>query len=296
LIRVRRQTLWPLFNHRGASMRLPAVSPFAVFYRWALVLLALWLVALAAGPALFDAMGVALNAHGHAQLHAHGHPFIDARTLMGVPNAMDVFTNAPLALAGLWGLHAMKRQSLPAATRWAAHTFFVGLLLTGLGSAWYHWAPDAAGLVWDRLGMAVTFAGAMALAVGERVGQASSRQTLQVVLPLAVLSAGLPLWADNVLPWAVVQFGGMTLIVWLALRQPAVGAIGVRLGSLIGLYALAKLLESGDDFVFHLSGETVSGHSLKHMAAALAAWPVIAALCPTNHRSTLRQNAAGHAA
>jgi hypothetical protein len=70
----------------------------------------------------------------------------------------------------------------------------------------------------------------------------------------------------------------------------------VRLGSLIGLYALAKLLESGDDFVFHLSGETVSGHSLKHMAAALAAWPVIAALCPTNHRSTLRQNAAGHAA
>lgn len=280
-------------------MRMPAVSPSPAFHRWATVLLLLWLVALAAGPALLDALGIALNPHGHAQLHAHGHPFIDARSLLGLPNVMDVLSNLPLSLAGLWGLRVLRGRLLPGATQRATQVFFVGLLLTGFGSAWYHWAPDAAGLVWDRLGMAVTFAGALGLAVSERVGQAPARATVWTTLLLATASAALPLWTGNVLPWAVVQFGGMALIVWLALRQPVAGAIGVRLGALIGLYALAKLLELGDEAVFRATADTVSGHSLKHLAAALAAWPVIAALTPlrkANAPASLRQNAAGRAA
>lgn len=280
-------------------MRLPAVAPSPAFGRWAAALLLLWLLALTAGPALADALGLALNAHSHAQLHAHGHPFVDARTLLGIPNAMDVLTNAPLALAGLWGLLMLRGRALPAATQQAAWVFFAGLVATGFGSAGYHWAPDAAGLVWDRLGMAVTFAGALSLAVAERVGQAPARQALRVLLPLALLSAILPASNGNVLPWAVLQFGGMALVVWLALRPPVAGAIGIRLGALIGLYALAKLLELGDEAVFRATADTVSGHSLKHLTAALAAWPVIAALAPRHAGGSpdrLRQNAAGRAA
>jgi hypothetical protein len=279
-------------------MRMPAVSPSPAFDRWAAVLLLLWLVALAAGPLFLAVTGISLNPHGHTQLHAHGHPFVDARTLLGLPNAMDVLSNLPLSLAGLWGLLALRCRPLPGATQRAAQVFFAGLLLTGFGSAWYHWSPDAAGLVWDRLGMAVTFAGALGLAVSERVGQAPARATVWTTLLLATASAALPLWTGNVLPWAVVQFGGMALIVWLALQRPAVGAIGIRLGALIGLYALAKVLELGDEAVFHATAETVSGHSLKHVAAAVAAWPVIAALNPrtTKAPAGLRQNAPGRAA
>jgi hypothetical protein len=280
-------------------MRLPAASTSPAFGRWATALLLLWLLALSAGPMLSEALGLTLNAHGHAHLHTHGHPFIDARTLLGLPNAMDVLTNAPLALAGLWGLLALRGRTLPGATQQAALVFFAGLVATGFGSAWYHWAPDAAGLVWDRLGMAVTFAGALALAVAERVGQAPARQALRVLLPLAVLSAILPASNGNVLPWAVLQFGGMALIVWLALGEPVPGAIGIRLGALIGLYALAKALELGDTAVFHATADTISGHSLKHLVAALAAWPVIAALKPQRQAKAaagLRQNAPGRAA
>lgn len=280
-------------------MRLLAVVPSPAFGRWAATLLLLWLLALTAGPALADALGLALNAHGHAHLHAHGHPFIDARTLLGIPNAMDVLTNAPLALAGLWGLWALRGRTLPAATQQAAIVFFAGLVATGFGSAWYHWAPDATGLVWDRLGMAVTFAGALAMAVAERVGQRPARHALRGLLPLALLSAGLPAVTGNVLPWAVVQFGGMAFIVWLALRRPVPSAIGIHLGALIGLYALAKMLELGDAAVFHATADTVSGHSLKHLAAALAAWPVIAALTPQHKagaQERRRQNAPGRAA
>jgi hypothetical protein len=258
-------------------MRLPAISPSPAFARWAAVLL-LWLLALIAGPALLEALGLALNAHGHAHLHAHGHPFVDARTLLGIPNAMDVLTNIPLALTGLCGLLALRGRTLSATTQQAAWVFFAGLLVTGFGSAWYHWAPDATGLVWDRLGMAITFAGALALAVAERVGQAPARQTLCVLLPLALLSAILPASNGNVLPWAAVQFGGMAMIVWLALQRPAVGAMGIRLGALIGLYALAKALELGDEAVFQASAQTISGHSLKHLTAALAAFAVLGSL------------------
>ena len=289
-------------------MRLPALSPHAArranprtaapapapsaepaLLAWAFSLLTLWLVALWVGPMALDALGIALNPHGHRQLHAHGHPFVDARTLLGLPNAMDVLSNLPLALAGAWGLLALRSNSLPEATRCALQVFFAGLLLTGFGSAWYHWAPDPAGLVWDRLGMAVTFAGALSLAVAERVGQGPARPTLWVALGLAVVSAALPQLLGNVLPWAVVQFGGVALIVWASVQKPAPGAIGVRIGALIAWYALAKLLELGDAAVFHASGELVSGHSLKHLAAALAAWPVLAAL----RALALRQNAAG---
>lgn len=280
-------------------MRMPPVSPCPAFHRWAAVLLLLWLVAFAAGPTLFDVLGLTLNPHGHTELHAHGHPFIDARTLLGVPNALDVLTNAPFVIAGLWGLLILRNHRVPRAMQQAACAFFIGLLFTGFGSTWYHWAPDATGLVWDRLGMAVSFAGALALAVAERVGPVPARQALRVMLPIAVLSAILPATHGNVLPWAVVQFGGMVLFVWLALQRPAVGAIGIRLGALIGLYALAKALELGDATVFHATAETISGHSLKHLAAACAAWPVVAALRPTRKPKAhqhLRQNAAGRAA
>jgi len=90
-----------------------------------------------------------------------------------------------------------------------------------------------------------------------------------------------------VLPWVVVQFGGMALMAWLALHKPRAGALGVRLGVLIGLYALAKLLELGDEAVFHATGEVVSGHSLKHLVAGLAAWPVLRAV-RQNARATGR--------
>lgn len=243
-------------------------------------LLVLWLLAVIAGPAWLAHSGLALNAHGH--------PFVDARSLWGVPNFMDVWTNLALGVAGLLGGWMLLRDGPWApGTRLALAVFFGGLLATGFGSAWYHWAPDAHGLVLDRMGMAVTFAGALALAVAERVGQKPAACVMRLTLVVALLSAVMPLTHGNVLPWAVVQFGGMALMVWLALYPPRAGALGVRLGVLIGLYALAKLLELGDEAVFRATGELVSGHSLKHLVAGLAAWPVLRAM-RQNARATGR--------
>jgi hypothetical protein len=85
-------------------------------------------------------------------------------------------------------------------------------------------------------------------------------------------------WANtgNLLPWSVLQGGGMLLIVLLALRHPVAGAWGLPLAAVIAWYALAKGLEGGDHAVFGFTHGLVSGHTLKHIAAAMAAWPVAA--------------------
>jgi hypothetical protein len=47
---------------------------------------------------------------------------------------------------------------------------------------------------------------------------------------------------------------------------------------LLVLYAVAKVFELGDEAIFHATGEVVSGHTLKHLVAALAVLPVLVAV------------------
>ncbi|NUN62640.1 MAG: hypothetical protein HUU13_16535, partial [Burkholderiaceae bacterium] len=99
-----------------------------------------------------------------ASLHQHG--FADQRALGGLPCALDVLSNLPFALAGAWGLTVLRRLGggvLDSTTHTTATLFCVGLLCTAVGSAWYHGRPDDAGLIWDRLGMAMAFAGLLGL-------------------------------------------------------------------------------------------------------------------------------------
>jgi hypothetical protein len=256
---------------------------------------ALWLLSLAVGAdtlhGWLSAMGWSLNAHGHSHVYDHGHPFVDARSWWGVPNAMDVLTNLPLVWVGGWGLWRLSAHAVTPTARAVLGVLFAGVLLSGLGSAWYHWAPDAAGLAWDRLGMAVAFAGALGLAMHER-GLPGVRAALWVLLGMGAVSACLPWLIGQVLPWALIQFGGVVFIVVLAWQRPASHALGVNLVVLIACYAVAKCLELNDEAVFHATGHRVSGHSLKHLAAALAAWPVCWALA----RQPLRHNASRCAA
>lgn len=202
--------------------------------------------------------------------------FVDARSWLGVPNAGDVLSNLAFLAMGVWGSERLRaRHDAPVGASW----FFVGLILTCLGSGFYHLDPDMPQrLVADRLGMAVAFAGFLGIAASERI----SVRAGQAVVVLVTVAGLLAAWVarENLTPWVVVQFGGMALAVGLALTRPRPGALGVSLGGVIFFYALAKLFELGDVIIFEATGHIVSGHTLKHLAAALAAWPVIRALGP----------------
>ncbi|MDF0520540.1 hypothetical protein P0R31_25170 [Bradyrhizobium yuanmingense] len=230
--------------------------------------------------AFFILILAALFAPGLPAAAWHIPHFIDDRTWLGVPNAGDVLSNLAFLAMGVWGSERLRaRQDAPVGASW----FFVGLILTCLGSGFYHLDPDAPQrLVADRLGMAVAFAGFLGIAASERI----STRAGEAVLVLTMIAGLLAAWVarENLTPWVVVQFGGMALAMGLAFTRPRPGALGVPLGGVIVFYVLAKLFELGDVTVFEATGHMVSGHTLKHLAAALAAWPVIRALgyrpCP----------------
>ena len=212
---------------------------------------------------------------------AHYHEFADQRVLWGLPFAMDVLSNIAFALAGAAGMVTLLRlppRALGTVPRALAWLFFTGLVLTAGASSWYHGHPDEAGLTIDRCGMGVGFAGLLGLAAAGRVSDRAGAALALAVLALAPLAAQVAARAGNVLPWAALQFGGIMLILWFAGLRPRPGAPAFSCGLVILAYAVAKLLEVSDHQVYALTGQLVSGHTLKHVAASLAAVPVIAAL------------------
>jgi hypothetical protein len=217
---------------------------------------------------------------------AHYHQFADTRSLWGIAHAADVLSNLPFAGMGLWGLCMLWRQARFVrqgpqclGAQWVlAGLFFAGLLTTTLCSSLYHLQPDDAKLAWDRIGMVPAFAGLLGLVVADRI---STRAAWAMAGCLVLAGWGAVawwFWHANLLPWAVVQGGGLLLLVGLALCRPRTGAWGVpalAIGLLVAIYALAKGLELADHALLLGTGGWVSGHTLKHVVAAMSALPIV---------------------
>jgi hypothetical protein len=233
----------------------------------ALALAALLLGVLAlAGPALPQA--------------ARYHDFADQRAWGALPHALDVLSNVPFALWGVAGLVALVRalrlRAVDGAQAGLAALFFAGLIVTAGVSSYYHCQPDDAGLAWDRGGMVLAFAGLLGLAARQVVSRRAGIWLAAAVLALGLASVRVWAVTGNLLPWALLQGGGMVFIgvaAWLRPVQPESG-LPIRWALVIALYALAKGLELADQPVFELTGQLVSGHSLKHVVASFSAWPV----------------------
>jgi hypothetical protein len=119
----------------------------------------------------------------------------DQRAWLRIPNFLNVVSNLPFAVVGLFGLAATFGRPVGRASlfvdsweRWPYAVLFAGVILTTFGSAYYHIAPDNARLVWDRLPMAVGFMALLTAVVAERV-DVRLAQILFVPLLAAALSA-----------------------------------------------------------------------------------------------------------
>jgi hypothetical protein len=144
--------------------------------------------------------------------------------------------------------------------------------LTALGSSYYHLAPDNTRLVWDRLPMTLGFMGLLTALLAERVGVSVGRWLLAPLVVLGAASVGYWHWSEvqnagDLRPYLTVQFGSLLLLVLLLVLYPARSSGTGYLVAGLSLYAAAKGLELADRYVFEF-GQIVSGHTLKHLAAA----------------------------
>jgi hypothetical protein len=214
------------------------------------------------------------------------HAFADDRTILGVPNFLNVASNLPFLLVGVLGWWTLLGRNevgaegavLAPKERWPLLVFFTGVFLTAFGSSWYHLDPTNDRLVWDRLPMTVAFMGFFASTIGERIGTRAGSWLLWPLVWLGIASVmnwrmGEQRDQGDLRLYGFVQFYPLVTIPLMLYFLPARYTRSADVLIALAWYLLAKLLETGpaDHGIYDL-GRVVSGHTLKHLAAAMGAF------------------------
>jgi hypothetical protein len=181
------------------------------------------------------------------------HAFADDRVLLGIPNFWNVATNAIFlipGIAGLWILGSGDHEGILPGLSPAYHILFIGVLLTAFGSAWFHLAPDNDTLFWDRLPMTIAFMSLTAIIVGEHISESLGRMLL----------------------WPLLVIGAASVLYWDFSESREAGDLRlyglVQFLPLLLIPAILLMYELLDAALFNLGG-FISGHSIKHVCAAL---------------------------
>lgn len=195
------------------------------------------------------------------------HAFADRRAIGGIPNFWNVASNLAFLAVGIAGLVLWARGRVSGASiSWAI--LFLGAMLVAAGSAYYHWAPDSATLVWDRLPMTIGFMGLFVALLAEHIDERLERIAIVPALVIGAASVAWWRYADDLRFYAWVQF--MPLVILLLLIAFYRGRYTHRRCLAYGLacYVLAKVAEALDRPIFEATGQALSGHALKHLLAA----------------------------
>jgi hypothetical protein len=217
------------------------------------------------------------------------HEFADQRSVLGIPHCGDVLTSALFSLVGLHGLLVLFRLGRRGGQafadpreRWAYAVLFVGVALTGAGSAYYHLAPTTATLFWDRLPMTLIFAPIFCIVAAERIGPRLGRLALLPALVIGV--SGAIHWHltelaghGDVRIYGLVQFYPLLAAPLMLALFPSRYSHAHYFWGLIAAYGIAKVFEVLDAEVLALNG-FASGHNLKHVFAAIGIWVLVGML------------------
>ncbi|KAJ3708687.1 hypothetical protein LUZ61_012392 [Rhynchospora tenuis] len=202
------------------------------------------------------------------------HDFADQRNLFfGIPNTLNVISNIPFFFVGIIGLvlcywkNYFQLSLQGELFGWTL--FYLGVAAVGFGSSYYHLNPNDATLVWDRLPMTVAFTSIMAIFIIERVDEKKGTISLLPLVLAGVLSIMYWRYFDDLRPYAVVQFVPCIVIPIMAIIIPPMYTHSSYWLWAAGFYLLAKVAEAIDKPIYKWTHQIVSGHTLKHLFAAM---------------------------
>jgi hypothetical protein len=193
------------------------------------------------------------------------HRFADQRAFLGVPNFWNVVSNLPFIAVGAVGVQQFRRNS-------TALVIFLGIFLTGFGSSYYHWDPNDRTLFWDRLPMTLSFMGILTAVAEERLG-ARAGALLWPLVATGIISLLLWRFTGDLRLYGWVQFFPCLALPILILTLPPKYTGTFYWVIAAALYALAKMFELYDRAVH--ANFVLSGHTLKHLFGAAAAFAVL---------------------
>jgi hypothetical protein len=239
----------------------------------------LWMVALIAIVSVFQTPPMSQD-----QLY---HSFSDQGKSLGISNFYNVLSNIPFLIVGILGFvlffkNKSKLQELGVFI--PSIVFATGIFCVGIGSAYYHYNPNNETLIWDRLPMTIGFMALYSIIVSTFIHPSSGNKLLPWLLFCGLFSVGY--WgftesidAGDLRMYALVQFLPMVLILFILSLYTTQKVGQGKLMIVLIWYAIAKALETFDEQIFSILDNNISGHSLKHIAAAIASYYVIVWIC-----------------
>ncbi len=212
------------------------------------------------------------------------HDFADKRHFLGIENFGDVVGNLFFMYFGAKGLEYIDKNRANSMMfvhereeRFLWRVFFASTIAVGFGSSYYHHLPNNDTLVWDRLPMTLAFMAFFTLILMEHVSLKIAKIMFLPLMCVGIVSVFYWQYTESqgegdLRLYALVQFLPLLLI-------PLIMALFVSpyrgkkpLLAVIMWYLLAKVLEHFDKDIFELTSGMVSGHTLKHIAAAFAVY------------------------
>ena len=202
------------------------------------------------------------------------HDFADRRTFLGIPSFLNVVSNLAFLAVGLAGIDLCVRRRRTIDARWAWSACFSGVALVSIGSGYYHLAPDNIALMWDRLPMSLGFMGLLVAVLTEHVNLKLEKILLLPAILFGVASVVYWHYSDDLRLYVLVQFLPLLVLPVILLLFDSRYTHRGLLFLALAIYVVSKLAEDYDRVVFAATGNIVSGHSLKHLLAALALFVV----------------------
>ena len=209
------------------------------------------------------------------------HNFADQTNWGFIPNGSNVVSNIGFLIVGLWGLSTLWRQDCffeYPKERNAYWVMFTALTVISIGSGYYHWEPNNQTLFWDRLPMTVMFMTIVSILLTEKV---HGKLGMFSLIPLIIIGALSLIWwmftewhtmyTGDLRFYIVVQVAPVVLTPFIIFMYEDRYTLAYNMYLCCAFYVVAKFAELFDHEIFHLTGEWISGHAFKHIAAAIGA-------------------------
>lgn len=153
---------------------------------------------------------------------------------------------------------------------------FISMGLVGIGSSYYHWNPTTTTLFWDRLPMTVSFMSIVSIIFTEKVNPKIGPYLLWPLIIMGVFSVTHWLYTElhpdmtgDMRLYIVVQIAPICLTPLIVSLYPNYFSHVGYMYTTTGLYIAAKFAELFDNQIYVLTGNIMSGHTLKHLLAGI---------------------------
>ena len=193
------------------------------------------------------------------------HNFADQRSFLGIPNTMDVISNIAILIPAIYLLQVRKKKST------ISNLLILHLVLLSVASSYYHWNPSDETIFWDILMIAVTI--------------------MLVTIIISDTEYGIILYGLGIMSILYWRYtGDLRLYILILIGVPLYIVFKYHKNSELRNYLivfvianiLLRLTEHNDHLVYQITGNQISGHTLKHVFAGIMMMSVIKILQKVN--------------